>query len=882
MKLWSRITSVLRNLFLKQQVENQLDDELHAYVDMLTDEKIAAGMSASEALRTAQAEFGGVEPVKQAVRDRRAGTGAELLWQDVRYATRQFRRAPGYALFTVLVLALGIGTVTAMFTITYAVLLKPLPFTEDNQLFQPVKKTTKSEENLNLPYDEIKEWQRATNGTADVGFNRGGLNIADGPAGAVLITEVEASPNLFSLLGTRPIMGRSFLREDQETDHPDTVVLSYALWQQNFSGDPGVLGKTIHIGGMAHKVIGVMPAQFRYPVYEDRPEAWVPLDRSDQKAGNNDPYAYYDPIVRLHAGTSVKEVETQLAQVHRRFAKSKESEIRLAGLRDLLVADVRPALLALEVAVGVVWLIACSNVAGLLLARVAARRTEIAVRSALGAGRGRIFAQFLTESLVLSCAGAAGGLALAVLMLRMFRGMLSKTLPLSASIQLNWAVWTGLVVLTVLTALAFGMFPAILAARADIDAGLKNGGRQKTGDRGQNRARAVLLVGEVALSITLLIGAGLMMRTMYALRHVPLGFTTDHLVLTSLTMPNDLYKERNVGSAVWQPLLEQIRRMPGVETAALSTVLPILHPVELLTIVYATEWTHENVGATVRAATPDLMRVLGVRMRSGRFFTEEDTMTGLPVTVVNQTFVNQYLGGGNALGKQIRFGRVPRAVTIVGVIEDVHQDGLAVPSQPEFYLSMTQLGTDHPVYRALLGRFMEVAVRTKAEPRELILELRKGIQLANPHLAIGECTTMAEAVEDSIGAQKLAGLVIGVFGGLVLLITVVGLYGLLSYLVAQRTQEIGIRMALGADRSKVAGLVVRQALLLMVAGTAIGVGLAFASNRLLQRFLFGVSAMDPWTIGLASLGLVTCGVLAAVLPAKRAATINPVEALRTE
>jgi hypothetical protein len=294
--------------------------------------------------------------------------------------------------------------------------------------------------------------------------------------------------------------------------------------------------------------------------------------------------------------------------------------------------------------------------------------------------------------------------------------MLSRTLPFWGNIHLNWTVSTALAALTGATALVFGVFPALVAARADMAAGFKNGGCAQPGDRSQNRARSVLQVSQVALSITLLICAGLMMRTMHALRHVPLGFRTDHLVLTSLTVPNDRYGDRNVATAVWQPLLDRIRRLPGVKAAAMTTVLPIRHPVEMQTVVYATEWTDEVVSAIVRAATPGLMQVLGVRMRSGRFFSEEDTATSLPVVVVNQTFVNRYLGGANASGKQIRFGRVPRAATIVGVIEDVRQEGAVEPSRPELCLCMTQIGTDHPVYEALLGKCMEMAVRTELAP----------------------------------------------------------------------------------------------------------------------------------------------------------------------
>jgi len=364
-------------------------------------------------------------------------------WEDVRFSTRQFRRAPGYAVFTVLVLTLGIGTVSAMFNISYGVLLKPLPFRADRQLFEMVERDTKGEEDFGASYVEITQWRQATKDSADVGFAWGGVNILDAPTGAELVSEVAASPNLFSILGVQPMMGRGFSASEQISDHPDVVVLSYTMWQRSFGGDRNVLGKTVHIGGVQHTIIGIMPKGFEYPVYDGRAEVWVPLERSTLTPAGNDPYGPpFTPLVRLHARVRAETVAAAIANVHAQFLKPGEQrEIHLLRLRDLLVRNVQPALFALEIAVSVVWLIACSNVAGLLLARVAARRTEIAVRSALGAGRRRIVAQFLTESLLLSTAGAAGGLGLAMLMLRAFRRMLGNMLPLAHNIEINWAVW---------------------------------------------------------------------------------------------------------------------------------------------------------------------------------------------------------------------------------------------------------------------------------------------------------------------------------------------------------------------------------------------------------------------------------------------------------
>jgi predicted permease len=772
-----------------------------------------------------------------------------------------------------------------MFTVSYGVLLKPLPFSIDRQLFEPVERDAKGDETLSASYAEITQWEEATRDSGEVGFaSRGWLNVLDTPAGAELISTVAASPSLFSVLGVQPILGRSFSPTEQISDHPDVVILDYETWQRDFAGDRNVLGKTVHIGGLLHTVIGVMPRGFQFPIYDKRSEAWVPLDRASLAASNHDAYGtYFEPILRLRKGVRPETVETQLANVHAQFVNAgKQHRIHLARLHDLLTADAKPALLALEIAVAVVWLIACSNVAGLLLARVAARRAEITLRSALGAGRRRIVAQFLTESFLLSAAGAVGGLGLAITILKSFRHALGNMLPLATNIQLNWAVWMSLVVLTLVTALTFGTAPALLAAWTGTREGLQLGGRRQTSSRGQNRLRSVLLAGEVALSIALLIGAGLMMRTMYALRHVPLGFRTDHLLLTNLTAPGDLYKNQNVDAAAWQPLLDAVRRVPGVREAALSTVMPIKHPVEWQTIVYKTDWTEGNVDAVVRAASPGLMDVLGIRMLGGRFFDEGDTATSLPVTVVNRAFLERYLGGGNAVGKQIRFGRVPATATIVGVIDDIRQDAVTDASRPEFYVCIPQVPRDNPLYGLILSRYMELAVRTEISPDAMIGELHGAITKANAHLAIGEFSTMKEAFEDSIGAQKLAAGVIEVFGGLALLITVVGLFGLLSYLVEQRTQEIGIRMALGADRGAVMGMVLRQTLVLLGAGVAIGITLALWSNGLLKGFLYGVRVSDPWTIGLAPLALVVCGLIAALVPARRAASVNPVEALRAE
>ena len=445
-------------------------------------------------------------------------------------------------------------------------------------------------------------------------------------------------------------------------------------------------------------MIGVMPPRFRFPLFKDRAQVWTPLENNRLLAASaSNPYDRFNPVLRIRDGVDPLTVQTALSSVQSQIAKEAgageqpATHIRLAPLRDTLVSDSRPALRALETAVALVWLIACSNVAGLLLARIATRRREIAVRGALGAGRSRIARQFLTESLMLSFAGALLGLALALFVLRTAQHIIQRSLPLSVSFSVNWPVVAALLGFTLLTGLAFGVFPAVLATHLDFAEGLKSGSHSSGSNRTQSRLRGLLLICEVAVSLTLLIAAGLMLRTLHSLQHVALGFRADHIVLTDLTLPGYLYKDSNVAATAWQPILDRVQHVPGVRAAALSTVLPIGHSIEWLTLVYATEWTKGNVAAEVRAASPDLMQVLGIRLLEGRFVTKQDVEGSLPVAVVNQTFVNQYLGGRDAVGKQIRFGRIPSEATIIGVVEDVRQDAVNKPSNAELYLSMAQL-----------------------------------------------------------------------------------------------------------------------------------------------------------------------------------------------
>lgn len=805
------------------------------------------------------------------------------LRQDLKYALRQALHSPGYMAFSTLVLALGIGTVTAMFSILYAVVLRPLPVAEGRYLYQPIEKSGSARSDLGVSAEEAKYWQEATRDIAEVAYYKGTLGVAEGSSGARLVSETDISLNYFSLYRATPLFGRTF-RSDVDAGRSDVAVVSYAIWKECFSGSPDVIGKLLHMNGKSFMVVGVMPESFSSLSQGNRPGVWIPVDPVESTSEAHDAYsASYEPIVRLLPGAAFQSLEARLRLLHRQAIGPKEqTDLHLVEIHSLLNAEAKPALLALQTAVIVVWLIACSSVAGLIFARVSARREEIAVRSALGASRQRILLQFLAESLFLSSFGAFGGIAVAEILLRLFRTSVSKNLSFVQDISLNGAVMLALVILTFVTAIVFGTVPAWLSTRGASASYIRIGGNKQAGDRSQNRLRTVLLTGQIALSITLLMAAVLMLRTMHQLRQVPLGFRSENLVLTSLTPSQELSGKDNLGVSVWEPVLASIRQIPGVREAALATVLPISHPVELKTAIYPDNFKGDVPSAVVRAATPDLTSVLGIRVLSGRFFLPTDTPANPPVAVVNRSFVKLYFGGREVLGKTVRYGRIPQLATVVGVIEDIRQDEISKASEPELYLCLSQITPKHLMYRPLVGRVMEVAVRTELIPTELIPSLREQIRQANSHLAAGEFTTMEQAIEDSMGSQKLATTIIGFFAGLSLLITMVGLYGLLSYLMVQRNKEIAIRMALGATRSQVVGMILWQTFPLMLSGSIAGVLLALWSNRLLLKFLYGVPPTDLLTMSLVPVGLLLCGVAAAFIPARRAAHVDPMVTLRME
>ncbi len=632
-----------------------------------------------------------------------------------------------------------------------------------------------------------------------------------------------------------------------------------------------------------------------FPASDVRPQVWVPAEITPANQKRNFSSATYQTIARLKRGTTTPAVETELSGIQKRLAPlySKEllgnlgpERVTVVRYRDTLVKDSRPALLALITAVAIMWLIACANVANLMLARGMARQREIAVRGALGAGRWRIIRQLFTESLLLSFVGAAFGLGLAQLVLRIFNQTLTTKLNLPDHLAPNPAVIVALLGLSVVSAILFGLLPAWLAARSPIESSLRQSSAQAGSSRGRHRLQQAMVVAEIGLSLVLLIACGLLLRTVFALRQVPLGFRTDHVLMVQPKLPRYKYRGLDTNATVYKPLLEKIQQMHGVQSASLTTIVPLKSGFDSQLSLYVGKgdkpgsMNMTRIDAKLRAASSGLQDVLGLRMAKGRYFNEQDTPDALPVAVVNKAFADLYSQNGDIMqGFSIGLGK-DRQARIVGVIEDFHQASIDKPSAPEIDFCATQLRPTDGFYQPTVLAHVEFAIRTANDPATFIPDLRRAMVEMNPDLYLSSFETMDQVVEDSLGSQLLAARLLEIFAGSALLVALAGLYGLLSYLVAQRTRELGVRLALGAQRGAIIQMLLKQAGRLLLAGAVIGVVLAYFSGRLLSSFLYGVKSHDAATLTGVTAALLLCGLLASYVPALRASRVDPLQALR--
>jgi putative ABC transport system permease protein len=798
--------------------------------------------------------------------------------RDVRLGLRSLARSPAFSLVAVLCLALGIGANAALFSVLNAVLLRPLPYAEPDRLVRVYEKLgERGQGSVSVP--NFRDWAEQNTGFEQLAAYQVGSRNLQSTGDPERVLAVEATPSLFSLLGARPLLGRTFAAGTDEPGKAKVAVVSEELWRTRLGGEPSLIGRALRLDGIPHTVIGVMPASFDFPAGGDSTDVWVLFETTPEQENARGSH-YLAVVGRLKPGTSLEAATAQLVTVAARIEKEHPAEqtgrsVLVQPLRETLVGRVRPMLLILFGAVGLVLLIACANVANLLLARAAVRQREVAVRLALGASRARLVRQFLVESLVLAFAGAVLGLLLARWSLDALAPLAANALPVTGEFPLDGRVFGFLLGIAALSGLVFGIVPALQYSRGDVRDSLGEAGGKTTGSGRQQLFRSTLVVLEIAVSLVLLVGAGLLLRGFVRLSGTEPGLVADNVLTAHLPIP--FAQLEGSTSRTFRPALEKIRALPGVRSAALVSMLPIQNA-----------WTNSGFAiegrpdplpgrepmAEIRIASPDFFQSLGIPFLRGRDFTESDGESGPPVAIVNDALVRQHFPGEEPLGQRLRLG--DEALTIVGVVGSVRQAGLDRDPLPEIYFPYAAPDA--------IGWLVDpvLVIRTAVPPESLADEVRAAVRSVDPALPLYDVLTMEAVIEESLAGRRLNLWLLALFAGMALVLSAAGLYGVISYLVAQRTREIGVRIALGAQKRDVLGLVMRQGAGLTGAGIALGLLGAFALTRVLESLLYGVSARDPLTYAALAAVLAAVALIATWLPARRASRVDPILAIRAE
>jgi putative ABC transport system permease protein len=796
------------------------------------------------------------------------------LLADLRYGIRILRKNPGFAAVSILTLALGIGANTAIFSVVNGVLLRPLPYPDSERLLQIWETRRQEWDDGSVSPANFRDWRRQTRTLDEMGLYTYDSFVLTGTGEAQRLVGSKVSAGFFEVLKIRPQLGRALSEQDDRPGADGAVVISHAFWQRQLGGDAGVLGRRMALDGKTFSIVGVMPESFRFP--GSYTQMWVPLaiDYDRENRGNH----YAAGIARMKAGASLEQAQSEMDAIAGQLASAypdtnREMVAKLVPLKREITGSVRPALMVLLGAVGFVLLIACANVANLMLARGAGRRREIAVRQALGARGGRLARQFLTESLLLSVLGGIGGILLAWWGVDLLLGILGRSLPRAEEVGVDGSVLAFTSLLLAATGVALGLVQAFQASRTSVNEALKESGRSQGSGPRHHLLRGTLAVSQMALALLLLTGAGLLIRTFFALRDVRPGFATERVLSLRIDVPRQRYPDAGKQIGYVHALLERISAVPGVRSVAATNEVPFSHSRTRSSFEIDGRLAPPGQGPSAdrRNVTPGYFRTMGIPLLRGRDFDSREKDGSPPVAMVNQTFARRFFPGEEALGKRLLLFNTARE--IVGVVGDVRHMSLSETLEPEIYVPLFQQPSD------LLALAIDSAL---APPERLIPAVKEALREADPAQPGYSFASMRARIEESVEPQRANGILLGTFAGVALLLAAVGLYGVTAHGVAQRTHEFGVRMALGAGRSDVIRLVLGQAFRLVGMGVALGAAAAYGLTRVISGLLFGVKASDPLTFAGVALLLFGVALLAGWLPARRAARVDPVTALRCE
>jgi predicted permease len=872
--VWNRFVS----LFRKPQLDGDFDEELASHIALLIDENIQRGMAPDEARRLAFIKLGGIESAKELHRDTRSLPFLDSLAQDLRYAFRTMRRDVGFTVFAILIVGLGIGASSTIFSVVNTLLIRPLPFHDPASLVwiagNPAALGLSSQTTQVGHFLDLREQNKSFSDMAAyfAFYGTGDANLTGQGGEPERLTSVPVSQNFFQLLGVEPQLGRLFTADECKWNGPKVVLLSHGLWQRRFASDPHIVGRALTLDDQPVTVVGVLPASFDFatvfaPGSRIDLFAPFPLTQETNRWGNT-----LAIVGRLKPGATTQSAQAEFTVLAKHISQAhperNDIEPGLTPLAAHVSGRLRPALIVLACAVGVVMLIVCANLSNLLLARSASRQKEIAIRAALGAGKRRLIRQMLTESIVLSCCGATLGLFFAFLGTRVLAHLTSVSIPLLSDVHMDFSVVGFTALIAILTGVLFGLFPAFQVPSLKLHDTLKDANRGSSQGRSHAWIRSALVVSEVALACVLLVGAGLLIRSFLRVLDIDLGFHPERAAALRID-PDSTYNTEEKRNAYFTQALHSALEIPGVEAAGLTDAIPLGHNrswgIGAKGVVYKRGGYYPD--GYVRIISDGYFKAMGVPLRAGRDFTERDDMTSQKVIIINESLARELWPGQNPIGQMVTVDDRE----VVGVVGDVHHLALEEKSGNEFYIPIRQTGDYGSV---------DLVVRSSLSTSELVPRLRETLRPIDPTLATGTIRTMQQVVDKAASPRRFVVLLLAGFAAFALILASLGIYAVISYSVSQRTQEIGIRMALGASAQALQANILLQTLALAVTGIVIGVVSSWALSNTLSTLLFGVTATDPATFAAMLILLTAVAALAGYLPARRASRIDPMSALR--